>query len=532
MTAAGGDEWECLQIGLPDLTIDCNGYGIRGYDLPGVGPPEFGIYAAYGGDTARTTIKNCMISGFNMGVALYSSLSSMLTGNTVRANRLAGIYLSSSGQSTLMNNRANSNAGRGILLSYSPNCTVDGNAAESNSGSSGSGVGIEVSGSNSVTLSKNQVNLNDTGIILSGSSSSLLNDNTINSSKNYGVRLYNSSSNTLRGNVVSGNALYEAITLSSSQNNRIFDNLFGHRVNFYVSPSSNTWNTVRTPGTNVVGGGYLGGNFWTNPSGSGFSDTCSDNDYDGICDLSYTLATNNIDYLPLTRPAPPNTPQGDNVLVTDPDTGAQITFSQVITQGMTTVTPSDTGPPTPDGFLLVSVYFDIETTAVFNGSIEVCLPYDRSEVTSEENLRLMHSNGTAWEDVTTSVDTANEIVCGRVSNFSIFAVMESIREVEARIDFDPDTLNLASKGKWVTVYIEIPGAYDLLEIVVSSIRLNGSVPAEQFPTAVGDFDNDGVMDLMVKFSRSAVQEALSPGVNVITVSGKLSNDTVFSGTDQ
>ncbi|MCD6381831.1 MAG: hypothetical protein J7L43_02545, partial [Candidatus Aenigmarchaeota archaeon] len=39
------------------------------------------------------------------------------------------------------------------------------------------------------------------------------------------------------------------------------------------------------------------GNYWGKPDGTGFSDTCTDADGDGICDSSYQLFENNIDYL-------------------------------------------------------------------------------------------------------------------------------------------------------------------------------------------------------------------------------------------
>jgi parallel beta-helix repeat protein len=70
----------------------------------------------------------------------------------------------------------------------------------------------------------------------------------------------------------------------------------------------NFWNTTLSPGPNIVGGPNIGGNFYANPSGNGFSETpstCSDiNPRDGICDSSYTLTTDNIDYLPLAAPPP------------------------------------------------------------------------------------------------------------------------------------------------------------------------------------------------------------------------------------
>ncbi len=102
----------------------------------------------------------------------------------------------------------------------------------------------------------------------------------------------------------------------------------------------------------------------------------------------------------------------------------------------------------------------------------------------------------------------------------------------ATIDFDPDTLNLKSKGKWVTAYIELPNAYDVDEIDISTVRLNDTVLALAHPTQVGDYDSDGVADLMVKFDRSDVQSILEPGDEVeVTVSGQLINGTPFEGTD-
>ena len=104
--------------------------------------------------------------------------------------------------------------------------------------------------------------------------------------------------------------------------------------------------------------------------------------------------------------------------------------------------------------------------------------------------------------------------------------------IEATVDFDPDTLNLKSKGKVVTVYIELPEGYDVEEIDISTVMLNGIVPALARPTDVGDYDSDGVPDLMVKFDRADVQDVLEPGNEVeVTVSGQLTDGTLFEDTD-
>ena len=44
----------------------------------------------------------------------------------------------------------------------------------------------------------------------------------------------------------------------------------------------------------------IGGNFWANPLGTGYSETCVDSDYNGFCDVAYNLSQNdkeNYDYL-------------------------------------------------------------------------------------------------------------------------------------------------------------------------------------------------------------------------------------------
>ena len=104
--------------------------------------------------------------------------------------------------------------------------------------------------------------------------------------------------------------------------------------------------------------------------------------------------------------------------------------------------------------------------------------------------------------------------------------------VEATVDFDPDTLNLKSRGKVVTAYIELPGGYDVQETDISTVMLNGIVPALAHPTDVADYDSDGVSDLMVKFNRADVQEILEPGDEVeVTVTGELADGTTFVGSD-
>jgi PKD repeat protein len=101
---------------------------------------------------------------------------------------------------------------------------------------------------------------------------------------------------------------------------------------------------------------------------------------------------------------------------------------------------------------------------------------------------------------------------------------EFVLQTATTIDFDPDTLNLASKGKVVTVYIELPAGYSLNQIDISSIKINNTVFALTYPFEINDYDYDGIPELMVKFDRASVIALFSgmniPGNYVIEVTGK------------
>ena len=107
--------------------------------------------------------------------------------------------------------------------------------------------------------------------------------------------------------------------------------------------------------------------------------------------------------------------------------------------------------------------------------------------------------------------------------------------VNADIDIDPDTLNLKSRGKHITAYIELPEGYDVNDIDVATVYFaaeGNQISAKPSPAEIGDCDEDGMPDLMVKFDRQAVQALLSPGDEmVVAVAGQLEDGTAFSGYD-
>lgn len=91
----------------------------------------------------------------------------------------------------------------------------------------------------------------------------------------------------------------------------------------------------------------------------------------------------------------------------------------------------------------------------------------------------------------------------------------------------PKTLNLKSKGRAVTTFIELPTVVEPVEIDLSSLRLEGVLPFMIPPMPkIGDGDGDGTPDLIVKFSRAELIHLLceterTAGDVVLTMTGEV-----------
>ena len=176
---------------------------------------------------------------------------------------------------------------------------------------------------------------------------------------------------------------------------------------------------------------------------------------------------------------------------------------------------------------------------------------------SDPNLKHAWWNGSVWLNETVDdssivgegssirIDVNDEIHISYFDRTRMMVKYATTKElptrgIEASIDIDPDTLNLKSKGKFITAYIELEGA-DVRDVDASSILLNGVVPPilnEKYgfvtseDSYIVDHDNDGIMERMVKFDRAEVEKILTPSDEVIlTITGSLLDGTEFEGTD-
>jgi len=97
--------------------------------------------------------------------------------------------------------------------------------------------------------------------------------------------------------------------------------------------------------------------------------------------------------------------------------------------------------------------------------------------------------------------------------------------VSADVEIKPETLNLKSKGLWVTCYLCLPEGYDVSDIDISSIAMNGQIKA-----ARAAIDKEEQI-LIVKFLRSEIAAKINPGKVTLTVTGRLVDNTEFEGED-
>jgi len=106
----------------------------------------------------------------------------------------------------------------------------------------------------------------------------------------------------------------------------------------------------------------------------------------------------------------------------------------------------------------------------------------------------------------------------------VYEPAETGELVGARINFEPNVLRSESKRSSVSVFIGLPNGYDVSQIDVSTILLNGLVsPAST--------DRKG-QRLVLRFDRASVYSILEVGDHVlIEVTGKLSDGTPFRGRD-
>ncbi len=369
-----------------------------------------GIFLHTGGSNA-TVERNVVTtseddsSGINMGDSLTGLVFNntvVVSGNLSSMDAMGGIFLeqSSEGINVSLNDITMSGINNAGIWIWGANHSVDGNTITA-TGEYGDGiyladgVGTNLT-SNTITVSGNA----SYGIysVMSESSPLLFYNNVITTSANHsdGIHLWSDSYNNMSSNnitttgndsngiyfnsshhaILSGNIIKTGksdsyvIHLLTAANHSFYNNIFntstsGSGVN-WVGSDVSYFNTTNSTPTNIVGKTYIGGNFWTNDNGNGYSDTCTNLNGDYFCDSRYDVvgsSSDSRDYLPLSAKI------GWNFNGTVMDANGVVLNNSVV--NITLWTMGAQGPT-----LLGSNSSNSGVTGVFNTFIEAGLSYE------------------------------------------------------------------------------------------------------------------------------------------------------------
>lgn len=281
---------------------------------------------------------NYILGNEENGIQMLNVNYNYIKDNFIKDNEGDGIYVGGTSSSNILEGNNIYDNYRGIIFHDEANLNV-----VENSEIYGAGVGISLSGYNTSLnlLENNEIYNACIGISIGGShtNSNILKSNILHDNEYSGIKITGGRTNTIENNEIYGNGyygiLFEDILIENFESNLIYNNFFNNTQNIEITEDSNMivnyWNTTLTPETNIIGGPYIGGNYWAKPDGTGFGQTCEDSDKDRICDSPYELGEGNFDYFPLSSGITPEIsiifPENNSVLKSD-FTGLRVDTSE------------------------------------------------------------------------------------------------------------------------------------------------------------------------------------------------------------
>lgn len=355
--------------------LDGDGYAVD------TGHKPYGVQLANG--KTNSTITNLTIKNSNKCISLESSNNNITVDSVTMQNCSFGVWMGYNTAANVANNWIGDGSAVGIFTQNNDTALLS--FFSNNQISAPLTTGFKISGAMGNTLTGNVVSgvaqgtpipTATTGILIYNASKNILASNIVNGF-NKGVFLDSSEEQVFTDNTISNNRY--GVDMPKYKNNlngpvyhSFINNYFNNLTNVVNSYSTYpsfpgniqaTWNLLKkADGENIIGGPFRGGNYWANPNGSGYSQTCVDEVHtdnnnilvlkDGICDTPYIVLNTQVpnlalveDNFPLTdySGTPANSPPllsqiGEQALragetltffvaATDPDPGDTLTFS-------------------------------------------------------------------------------------------------------------------------------------------------------------------------------------------------------------
>ena len=288
-----------IKIESSDVILDGQGFRLHGSNRAGIGI----LVNKYGVALSNVQIKNINLGNWDTAIrynyvrgdeAAISSVS-----NVQISDSKVGVHVEYS-NNILLADLAFTGTNSGIVVNHeSNNITIDKTTIAQ------CGIGVTLENAQAITVSNSNVNTCEVYGVQAGNVQDLTISQTEFSNNKYAaITLANVNDFTIHSNVIANTQIGAALQLSSGvRNGLIYDNLFQSTENVAVQTIANVaWNTEKQPGTNIIGGPYIGGNFWGGAKGqSGFSDITPDNEGYGIIDTSFEIDAYNIDRYPLHK---------------------------------------------------------------------------------------------------------------------------------------------------------------------------------------------------------------------------------------
>ena len=406
-----------------------------------------------------------------------------------------GIYLSERNNVTIKNMEIKAFF-KGIQLVVSSNSIVIGNRLTNNLN------GIAASESEAITVQNNTIeHCNNLGIHLIFSANCIITNNTLKYFWYVGVSLDVSSGNRISQNTMSYGYIGIGLDASGDNNinkNRITNTQWGVVVNLYGSSN----NILRD---NKISNNYFEGiriSYWANNN-----TICNNTVTSNREGISVWFSNNSVIVY--------NTISENDLAIKLERSSNNIIHHNIFMNNVRQVSAWDNTTMWDDGYPSGGNYWS---------------DYEERYPDAEE----LNDSG-IW-------DTPYVIDANNQDNYPL--VEPWTPTIKATVDIDPNTLNLKSIGEWITCYIELPEGYNVSDIDIYSIMLNNTfpisllvVPPVLVPREIGDYDEDRIPDLMVKFNRTTLTShiyhtlGIEYGNVTLTITGQLTDGTPFEGSD-